>query len=352
MGSLSVEIFANWCRFSKLGVSSLSLLFNVVQESSETKVLSLFRTSNQRIAAYFLSSQKCPVTVNAWQERRSHLQWDVLSPWAWWGCPVGFTAGATIPGHPLSQGAPPAIKSQSLRKERRVSQVTIRCLERECPLIIYWKCEHCGYMAGSRDGMQIVHLMGLNSRPPAWGSYTWPTPFPLVCLNRILPWCDFTKVCEIFFTDSQKIEGFLVFVLPGGPFIMQDCHGEAVQLSLLGHIYMFKCVTRVTKVLHFKGKTLSQILHTITSTTLIWKPQADAKSEMEWMLSVRRLIYDQYEALCLSRVVLSCGRKILHHKVHVNFFLMLFLRQSPNWNLSGFTWAGTKMYFLRFNTVP
>lgn len=73
----------------------------------------------------------------------------------------------------------------------------------------------------------------------------------------------------------------MVFVLPGGPFIMQDCHGEAVQLSLLGHIYMFKCVTKVTKVLCFKGKTLSQILHTITSTTLIWKPQADAKSEME-----------------------------------------------------------------------
>lgn len=34
----------------------------------------------------------------------------------------------------------------------------------------------------------------------------------------------------------KKSRTFLVFVVPGGLFIMQDCHGEAVQLSLLGHI--------------------------------------------------------------------------------------------------------------------
>lgn len=156
-------------------------------------------------------------------------------------------------------------------------------------------------------------------------------------LHHILTWC-----------------GFLVFVVPGGLFVMQDCHGEAVQLSLLGHIYMFKCVTKVTKVLHFKGKKFSQILHTVTSTTLIWKPQADCqiRKGMNAICQASQLIYDQYEVVCLSRVVLSWGHKILYHKVHVHFFKMIFLRQSPNWNLSGFTQARTKMYFLPFNTVP
>lgn len=138
-------------------------------------------------------------------------------------------------------------------KERRVSQVTIRCLERECPLIIYLKCEHCGSMAGSRDGMQIVHLMGLNSRPPAWGSYTWPTPFPLVG-PTVFTTSYSDMISQRFVRYSslvlKKSRTFLVFAVLGGLFIMQDCHGEAVQLSLF-----------------------FQILHTITSTTLIWKPQ-------------------------------------------------------------------------------
>lgn len=137
-------------------------------------------------------------------------------------------------------------------------------------------------MAGSRDGMQIVHLMGLNSRPPAWGSYTWPTPFPLVCptvFTASYPDVISQRFVRYSSQNSQKMEDFSVFVPPDGPFIMRDCHGEAVQLSLLGHIYMFKYAT---KVLHFKGKTLSQMLHTITYNTLIWKPQADTKSEMEW----------------------------------------------------------------------
>lgn len=215
-------------------------------------------------------------------------------------------------------------------------------------------------MAGSRDGMQIVPLMGLNSRPPAWGSYTWPTPFPLVCPTVFTT--SYPDVISLrfffffFFTDSQKVEDFLVFVVPGGLFIMQDCHGEAVQLSVLGHIYMFKCVTEVTKVLHFKGKTLSQILHTITSTTLIWKPRADAKSKREWMLSVRRLstanLWPVWGGVFVSCCVVLRPQNITPVHYTTIFFLMIFLRQSPNWNLSGFTRAGTKMCFLPFNTVP
>lgn len=161
-------------------------------------------------------------------------------------------------------------------------------------------------MAGSRDGMRIVHLMGLNSRPPAWGSYTWPTPFPLVCptvSSTSYPDVISQSVARYSSQVLKRSRTFLVFVVPGGLFIMQGWREHAVQLSLLGRIYMFKCVTKATKVLHFIGKTWSQILHTITSTTLIWKPQADAKSKMEWMVSVW-LFYDQYQVACLSRVVL------------------------------------------------
>lgn len=86
-----------------------------------------------------------------------------------WGCPLGFTAGATIPGHPLSWG--PSYHKITNRYEGGTftgARVTIIKMNKVTETLV-------GVAVGV---MSAFYPMGLQSGQAAWGKFTWSTPFP------------------------------------------------------------------------------------------------------------------------------------------------------------------------------
>lgn len=65
-------------------------------------------------------------------------------------------------------------------EERRVSQVTVRCLHQDAPLIIYLGREHCGGH-GRAPGWDAKRSPPHGvTQQAARGRHTWPTPSPLL----------------------------------------------------------------------------------------------------------------------------------------------------------------------------
>lgn len=142
------------------------------------------------------------------------------------GCPVGLTAGATIPAQPLPWG-PSYHKITIILHGRYAVQVTIRSSGQECPLNISsktWtmrliKPTPGTYSRGSWDGIWLVYHTGLHSGKTAGATSPgqhlslWSVPPPLLCLLCAFPRKDSWMFKKNLFAGLRNLSLCLMVVL-------------------------------------------------------------------------------------------------------------------------------------------